>query len=295
MSTNILLRLLLTAEWEKAVKCVLADNSQAKEWIVTQTRTNVLPIHLACANSIVQVNIIEALALAHPDSLLLCESESLRNPLHIAIRARVSDEVVAFLMEKCPTAVTAQDSLGRIPLHYAGSNQVSTATINKLTHICPKSVCASDNLGWTPLHVASSLYETPDGVEAMLDACPEAVFMITNKGRSSYDVAQENRSSAKERICEILIEVEEDFQSMTEVRNIRAAEMHIAEQKRDKSMIRIGRDFRNTKTRGVRNRVRSAFRNIRVKNTQIAEKKGNRPMIRMGRYFRKTMAKSMSK
>jgi len=244
MSANILLPLLHNAEWDKAVKCVLADNSHANEWIVTQTKTRVLPIHLACANSIVQVNIIEALALVHPDSLLLCESESLRTPLHIAIRARVSDEVIAFLMTKCPTAVSAQDSLGRIPLHYAGSNQVSTATINKLTYICPESVCASDNLGWTPLHVASSLYETPGGVEAMLDACPEAVFMSTNKGRSSYDVAQENTSSAKKRICELLTEMEENFQKKPLFRNIRTAAMQIAEKK-------------GTKSWGVRKQVRS--------------------------------------
>jgi len=268
---NILLPLLHNAQWGKAVKCVEADNSWAKKWITTQsligdiTKTNVLPIHLACSKSTVHVNIIECLAQVYPESLLLGESGTLRTPLHHAMRARVSDEVIAFLTEKCPEAVSMQDSLGRIPMHYACSNQISTATINKLIAICPESVCATDSLGWTPLAVASSLYQTPDVVDAMTTVCPEGVLMVTNKGSSCYDVAQANPSKARGRIREILTEVELGFTKMPAFRNMRAAEARMLKSEKikksmnKKSMLssQVGKMMRSSKTWGVRKRVRS--------------------------------------
>jgi len=264
MGKNILLPLLLNSEWDKAVKCVRADNDRARKWIVTQSftgnisKTEILPIHQACSTADVQLNIIEVLALVHPDSLLLPESVTLRTPLHIAMRARVSDEIIAFLMKKCPKAISVMDAWGRIPLHYACSNAVPTVTINRLIWSCPESVGASDNSGWTPLHVASSLYETPDGVEAMLDACPEAVLLITSTGCSSYTIAKINTSSAKERVCEILTKVELEFLKMPVFLNIRAAEMRmqISEEKGGNEIFPT-HDLRASKTSGVRKRVRS--------------------------------------
>jgi len=263
MGKNILLPLLLNSEWDKAVKCVRADNDRARKWIVTQSftgnisKTDILPIHQACAIADVQFNIIEALALVHPDSLHLCESGTLRTPLHIAMRARVSDEIIAFLMKKCPKAISMMDALGRIPLHYACSNAVPTVTINRLIWSCPESVGASDNLGWTPLHVASSLYQTSDVVQTMLNACPEAVFLTTSKGSSSYTVAQVNPSSAKQMISEILTKVELEFLKMPAFLNIRAAEMRMQiSEKKGGSKICTS-DLRAKKTWGVRKRVRS--------------------------------------
>jgi len=263
MGKNVLLPLLINAEWKKAKKCVQADKSRARKWITAQSftgninKTEILPIHQACAISTVHLDIIEYLAFVYPESLLLCESGTLRTPLHVAMRARVSDRVIAFLMEKCPKAISTLDALGRIPLHYACSNQVSNVTVNRLIDVCPESVCASDNLGWTPLHVASSLYQTADVVEAMLCACPEAVCMRTNKGSSSIAVAQVNNSVAKDRICELLIEMEQRFQKMPAFRNIRAAEKRsvVAAENNKKSTIFMA--MRSTKTWGVRKRVRS--------------------------------------
>jgi len=266
MGKNIIIPLLLNAQWGKAVRCVQDDNSRAKKWIVTQEfngniKTNVLPIHLACSNSRVKINIIEALALVHPDSLLLCESRTLRTPLHIAMRARVSDEIIQVLIQKCPKAASIQDNLGRIPLHYACSNKISTDTINKLIDICPESVCAPDKLGWTPLAVASSLIETPDVVETMLNACPEAVLMMTDKGSSCYAVAKANPSRAKERIREILTEADLEFQKMPAFRNIRAAEarMMMTETKKKNGCKKslLSSLVRSTKIWGVRKRLRS--------------------------------------
>merc|ERR1719148_83165 len=220
MGKNILLPLLLNSEWDKAVKCVRADNDRARKWIVTQSftgninKTEILPIHQACSTADVQLCIIEALAIAYPDSLLLFESGTLRTPLHIAMRARVSDEVIAFLMKTCPKAISTMDSLGRVPLHYACSNAVPKVTINRLIWSCPESVGASDNLGWCPLHVAASLYQSPDVVQTMLNACPEAVFLKTSKGSSCFTVAQMNPSEARDKICEILMKVELEFLKM---------------------------------------------------------------------------------
>jgi len=266
MGKSIILQLLLNAQWVQAVRCIQADNSRAKKWILTQKffgelKTNILPIHLACANSRVQINIIEALALVHPDSLLLCESGTHRTPLHIAIRARVSDEIIQVLLRTCPKAASVQDKLGRIPLHYACSNQISTDTINKLIDVCPESVCAPDKLGWTPLAVASSLIDTPDVVQTMLKVCPEAVLMMTNKGSSCFAVAKANPSRAKERIREILTEVDLDFQRMPAFRNIRAAETRMSKIENKKrngnSKSLLASLVRSTKTWGVRKRVRA--------------------------------------
>lgn len=260
MGKNNLLPLLVNAQWKAAIECIKLDQTQARKWITTQSftgnlsKTEVLALHQACTISSVELDVVGQLCLAYPEALLLRETGTLRTPLHIAIRARVSDEVILFLMNKCREAIFAQDALGRIPLHYACSNQLSKITVHRLIEADTESVRACDNLGWTPLHVASSLYQTADVIEHMLCVCPEAVLAMTNKGSSTSTVANTNPSEAKEAILEIMAEVESNFLRMPAFMNIRAAETRMNNKKNESVAYTM---LRNTKTWGVRKRVRS--------------------------------------
>jgi len=230
---NILLPLLIDAQWDKALKVIANDHTVTKELITTQSlesfkrsinKTEILPIHQACSISTVQVNVVESLANAYPGSLLRLESVTRRTPLHIAIRARVSDAIIAFIIKKCPVSVLAQDSLGRIPLHYACSNQIPKVTIGRLLEASPESIRATDIHGWTPLHVASSKYQSVDVILDMLRICPESIFDETILGGRPVVLALENKSDAKEAIIKSLELTEEIFQKTPVFTNIRAAE-----------------------------------------------------------------------
>ena len=94
----------------------------------------------------VTVQFMEALLFANPTSIRMRESGTGRVPLHIAIRARCSDEVIYFLMDKCPESTRIQDILGRLPLHYAISNNVGDELIGRLVHQCPESSRAVDHM-----------------------------------------------------------------------------------------------------------------------------------------------------
>ena len=74
------------------------------------------------------------------------ESGTGRVPLHIAIRTRCSDEVIYFLLDRCPESARIQDILGRLPLHYAISNNVGMGLIERLVSQCPESSRAVDHM-----------------------------------------------------------------------------------------------------------------------------------------------------
>jgi len=264
MGKNILLPLLIDAQWSKALKIIADDQSVAKKWITTQSftgsiyKTEILPIHQVCSTCSVQFDIVSSLANAYPGSLFRRESGTGRTPLHIAIRARVSDDVIALIIGKCPDSVELQDSLGRVPLHYACSNQIPKVTIDRLLEASPESIRATDNLGWTPLHVASSKYQSVDVVEDMLRVCPEGIFDVTSLGNRPVMTALSNLSDAKEPIIRSLELAEEKFQEMPAFKNIRAAEKRnaMSEKTKDANSV-VYSAIRNSQTWGIRKRVRS--------------------------------------
>jgi len=255
---NPLIELIFNSEWSKALKCLQEDGSYARKWNITQSftgdlrPTEILPIHQACAKNDVEVPFLESLIFAYPESVDKRESGARRSILHIALRARVSDEVISFLLEKNPDGVLIQDSLGRVPLHYAFSNHASKATIEKLIKTSPDTIRAADNMGWTPLHVACSLYHSAEIVEAMIQLCPEAVMMVTRKGTSTVTCSKTNPSRARDLIMAHLVNEEQKFLKMPAFQNFREAEI-----RHEKTTTCFSRRRSSRKVWGLRKRVRS--------------------------------------
>jgi hypothetical protein len=185
---------------------------------------DILPIHQACKMSDVTIQFLEALLWAYPESIRKKETGFRRVALHIAIRARASNEVILYLLNKYPDAASTQDVLGRVPLHYAISNHSPMEIIHTLISTCPATARAADNLGWTPLHVAANCARSIDMVETLLQCGSEAVVACTKKGNTPLMVARMSDGPDKDLIETILVEEQEKFEKTAYFRNFREAE-----------------------------------------------------------------------
>lgn len=227
---NHLVQLIANNEWEKATRVLQTNSSYARKWSVAPSLTgaavsDILPIHQAASMPMVPVPFLEALLFANPTSIRMRESGTGRIPLHIAIRARCSDEVLIFLMERCPESTRIQDILGRLPLHYACSNNLPMHLIQRLISGCPESSRAVDHMGWTPLHVAAHKSTLVEIVQALVDCCPEAVLLRTFKGNTPVLCAETNKHSDKDLIINVLKVEEEKFHQLPAFLNFKEAEL----------------------------------------------------------------------
>lgn len=260
---NQLVQLIANNEYEKATRVLQSNASYARKWSVAPSLTgaavsDILPIHQAACMPMVTVAFMEALLFANPTSIRMRESGTGRVPLHIAIRARCSDEVIYFLMEKCPESTRIQDILGRLPLHYAISNNVGMGLIERLVRECPESSRAVDHMGWTPLHVAAHKSTNVETVQALVECCPEAVLHRTFKGNTPLACADANPHADKELIISLLKEEEKKFHSMPAFLNMREAEL---KEKRHPGPKQRGPE--GTRFLAIRKRVRSnSFRSV---------------------------------
>jgi hypothetical protein len=258
VGTNPLIQLIVDNEWQKALDMIQANGLLARKWStaqsftgVDQRQTSILPIHQACAKQNVSIHFLESLNFAYPEGMLRQESGALRCPLHIAIRTRVSDEVLFYMLDKFPEVISVADSMGRIALHYACSNHASMELVNRLITMCPESVRAADNMGWTPLHVAASIGHRDEVVETMLGCSPEACVMVTRKGNTPLDVANRSETKAKDAIVEMLKKEETKFHKTPTFENMMAAYQRHLKFAMPKTTAPTSRVW------GVRKRVRS--------------------------------------
>lgn len=94
-------------------------------------------------------------------------------------------------------------------------------------------------------------------MKTMVLACPEAVLLRTKLMTGTSDAANSNQSDAREPILECLAEVEQKFFEMPAFRNIREAEKRMETFEQKSLSTPIYTRLRNTRTWGVRKRVRS--------------------------------------
>mmetsp|Transcript_26989 Transcript_26989/g.31399 ORF Transcript_26989/g.31399 Transcript_26989/m.31399 type:complete len:239 (-) Transcript_26989:9-725(-) len=233
---NSLTNLIANNEWSKAKELVEENGNLVRKWTVAPSLTggvhaaDILPIHQACKMESVTIHFLESLLFAYPESIKKRESGFRRTPLHIAIRARVSDEVIFYLLNKFPEIAGVQDVLGRVPLHYAISNHSSMAVIHNLIKACPPTACAPDNLGWTPLHVAANTARSAEMVETLIHSGAETVVAKTRKGNTPMMCANMSRGPDRDLIISILLEEEQKFEKTAYFQNFREAEQ-IADKK----------------------------------------------------------------
>lgn len=228
---NPLVNEIASGEWQKARKLIEENGNLVRKWTAAPSLTggvaaaDILPIHQACKMSDITVQFLEALLWAYPESIRKRETGFRRMPLHIAIRARASNEVIFYLIDKYPDAVSTQDVLGRVPLHYAISNHAPMEIIHTLISTSPATARAADNLGWTPLHVAANCARSIEMVEALVQCGSEAVVSVTRKGNTPLMVVQMSEGPDRELIESMLFEEQEKFEKTAYFKNFREAEI----------------------------------------------------------------------
>jgi len=228
---NPLIRLITDDDWENAL--LLIDEGHAKTWSVEQSlvpsdsqtdifpvhqgcrkpSVQILPIHQACTNKNIQVSFLELLVAAYPESLHMCDSATMRTPLHLALITRASEDIILHLIEKCCSAASIQDYWGRVPLHYACEKLTSIAVIKKLLLLCPETIRATDEFDMTPLHLASFHSRSTEAIDEMLSLSPEAILMLTKKGDTAIDLAKYNKSQGRDLILARLYEVRKMYEA----------------------------------------------------------------------------------
>ena len=117
------------------------------------------PLHFACMNKSVTLNIIHLLIDAAPDSVRR-EDNYGDMPLHILCYGKVDEaaavNILKWLIEKHPEAVRHADNHGRLPIHHAALMQHATSHdfCQKLIEAYPGSERITDSLGALPLNYA---------------------------------------------------------------------------------------------------------------------------------------------
>jgi hypothetical protein len=230
LGRNELIHLISNNEWEKARELIEENGSLVRKWTVAPSLTggvhaaDILPIHQACKMEDISVHFLESILFAYPESIRKRETGFRRIALHIAIRARCSDDVILYLLNKFPDAASVQDVLGRVPLHYAISNFSSMQVIQQLISACPEAARAADNLGWTPLHVAANTARSVEMVETLVHSSSESVVSKTRKGNTPLMCANMAKGPDKDIIVSVLIEEEQKFEKTAYFQNFRDAE-----------------------------------------------------------------------
>ncbi len=130
------------------------------------------PLHCACSNKNVTINIIRILIDAAPDSVRSVTNRG-SMPLHILCGNRKVDnemesiKILEFLLEKYPEAVRHANNYGQLPIHYA--------CLSKSLQFCqvllPEAVQHADNNGSLPIHLAAWT-KSPEFCEVLIEAYP---------------------------------------------------------------------------------------------------------------------------
>lgn len=227
---NPLVSTIANAEWNRAKALIEENGNLVRKWTVAPSlsggnnASDILAIHQACKMPSLSAAFLESLLFGYPESIRKKETGSKRLPLHIAVRSRLPDDVILYILNKYPEACAKQDSQGRVPLHYAISNFAPLSIIQKLIHTCPASASAADFLGWTPLHVAANTARSAAMVELCIEASPESVVAYTKKGNTPLMAANNGNGPDKSLILALLTDEEKKFEKTAYFQNFREAE-----------------------------------------------------------------------
>jgi hypothetical protein len=229
-STKYIDGLVFDSRWKEATEYVKQNGRHAMKYRRSPQFMNinedslVLPIHVALTKADVTLEFLEALIFAYPNSLKKQDSVHRRGCLHIAVKSRVPDHIISYLLRMYPEGVTLQDSMGRVPLHYAVSNLRSLSLLSELIAACPRSIWAQDRVGWSPLHVAAGTLASSDIVKLFLSKSKEIITLTTTKGRTPMVVAKESDNQNKDEIINMLANAQKSLERLPTFQNMRDAE-----------------------------------------------------------------------
>ncbi|KAG2837563.1 hypothetical protein PC116_g8525 [Phytophthora cactorum] len=112
-------------DWDEVRQLVARDPALAQ----AQDDFGMLPLHWACTEPSVSLDVISTLVRAFPDA---CQLENLSGmlPLHVAIKAKAPGLLVSALLDVNPQAALAKDDSGHYPVDLAISNSLPSFTID---------------------------------------------------------------------------------------------------------------------------------------------------------------------
>jgi hypothetical protein len=142
------------------------------------------------------------------------------NVLHVICRFQPPEEIVEFVLNKCPSLAQEKDARGRYPLHYASGHGSRSAVVKSLLSENAAATMQADNCGRLPLHLAcqprrwqpddyenkEALYMQPGSavIMALCKTAPASTNVEDNDGYNALEIAIEFDLSYK--ICQVLME-----------------------------------------------------------------------------------------
>ena len=130
-----------------------------------------------------------------PDSAKIVNKRFGYTPLHIACsNYGVPVEILEMLLEAYPEAAMIRDQYGYVPLHWEfNTGSISLEHINALLEVAPQAAKVAAKSGYTPLHLACRHHSEKEGfihiIEALLEAAPEAATMKGNNDFTPLNLA----------------------------------------------------------------------------------------------------------
>jgi ankyrin repeat protein len=140
---------------EGIIRCLLEYFPDAAS--ATDNDSGCTPLHYACSNKNITLNIIQLLIDAAPTTVRHVNNKG-RMPLHILCGNKKLDEIIAkeilkLLIEKCPEAVRHANNEGTLPIHRACRSR-SPEFCRVLIEAYPGSERMANSIGLLPLHFA---------------------------------------------------------------------------------------------------------------------------------------------
>lgn len=136
-----ILELAEQGEWDDVLELVELNTALAK----AQDDFGMLPLHWACTEPAVPLDVIKALLAAFPQA---CQLENLSGmaPLHVAISSKMTGLAINALLQAYPEAAFMKDGSGRYPVELAMDNNLPKYTIDLIRKAGARAVHSSSTL-----------------------------------------------------------------------------------------------------------------------------------------------------
>jgi ankyrin repeat protein len=138
---------------------------------------------------------IQILVVAFSGAIKSTDYHRGQTPLHKAIASKASVEIIEYLIESCPEALTTQCRLGQLPLvellKHCTRQQITGEfrLLKTMIEGYPGSLVCRDITGGIPLHMALRCTLSITFLTILIDACPESLCILDNAGRNALHVA----------------------------------------------------------------------------------------------------------
>ncbi|GAB9467922.1 hypothetical protein Gpo141_00005251 [Globisporangium polare] len=136
-----ILELAEQGDWDDVLELVEQNSALAK----AQDDFGMLPLHWACTEPAVPLDVIKALLTAFPQA---CQLENLSGmaPLHVAIASKMTGLAIHALLQTYPEAAFMKDGSGRYPVELAMDNNLPKYTIDLIRKAGARAVQSSSTL-----------------------------------------------------------------------------------------------------------------------------------------------------